>query len=137
MSEHVLSTLSFLECWQNDRFPARNAYPCSQPIWASWWETDEDIMKIPILLTRTAFREGVFARDENRCVFCPLPAEDAHHIIERRLWPDGGYYLDNGASVCRAHHIRCETTDRKSVGVGKSGYVRVDVGGGGIMKKKK
>src|SRR3546814_5336655 len=68
-------------------------------------------MKIPILLTRTAFREGVFARDENRCVFCPLPAEDAHHIIERRLWPDGGYYLDNGASVCRDHHIRCETTE--------------------------
>src|SRR3546814_8048125 len=68
-------------------------------------------MKIPILLTRTAFREGVFARDEYRCVFCPLPAEDAHHIIERRLWPDGGYYLDNGASVCRDHHIRCETTE--------------------------
>ncbi len=63
-----------------------------------------------MLLTREAFREAVFARDNHRCVFCPEPAVDAHHIIERRLWPDGGYYLDNGASVCGAHHILCEET---------------------------
>lgn len=25
---------------------------------------------------------------------------DAHHIMERRLFPDGGYYLDNGATLC-------------------------------------
>jgi hypothetical protein len=64
-----------------------------------------------ILLTRDAFREAVFARDEHRCVFCGKPAVDAHHILERRLWPDGGYYRDNGASVCGDHHMRCETTE--------------------------
>lgn len=42
------------------------------------------------LLTRDNFREAVFARDNNTCVFCSLPAKDAHHIIERRLWKDGG-----------------------------------------------
>ena len=63
-----------------------------------------------MLLTREAFREAVFARDASRCVFCSEPAVDAHHIIERRLWPDGGYYLDNGASVCGTHHILCEET---------------------------
>lgn len=63
------------------------------------------------LLTREAFRAAVFARDRHKCVFCPEPARDAHHIIERRLWPDGGYYLDNGASVCETHHIACETTE--------------------------
>jgi hypothetical protein len=63
------------------------------------------------LLTRDQFREGVFARDNNKCVFCDKPAQDAHHILERRLWPDGGYYLDNGASVCSEHHIKCETTE--------------------------
>lgn len=62
------------------------------------------------LLTRDAFREGVFARDRHRCVFCSAPAEQAHHIIERRLWSDGGYYLDNGASVCEPHHRQCEQT---------------------------
>jgi hypothetical protein len=35
---------------------------------------------------------------------------DAHHILERRLWSDGGYYLENGASVCADHHIACERT---------------------------
>ncbi len=67
-------------------------------------------MKKQILLTRDQFREGVFQRDGHCCVFCHLDAVDAHHIIERRLWPDSGYYLDNGASVCAAHHYDCEMT---------------------------
>lgn len=62
------------------------------------------------LLSRDAFREGVFARDQHKCVFCDRAAQDAHHIIERRLWPDGGYYLNNGAAVCGEHHMDCETT---------------------------
>lgn len=63
-----------------------------------------------ILLSRDAFREGVFARDNHTCVFCDKPAKDAHHIMERRLFPDGGYYLANGASVCEEHHLACEQT---------------------------
>lgn len=64
-----------------------------------------------VLLTREQFREQVFARDNHQCVFCDAPAVDAHHIIERRLWPDGGYYINNGASVCGECHIQCETTE--------------------------
>ncbi len=75
-----------------------------------------------VLLTRDEFRRKVFERDQNRCVLCRsgtgipevtknTPAKDAHHILERRLWPDGGYYLSNGASVCEKHHIMCETTE--------------------------
>lgn len=63
-----------------------------------------------MLLTRDKFREAVFARDDYKCVVCKDPAADAHHIIERRLWPDGGYYLDNGASVCEYCHLACEST---------------------------
>lgn len=62
------------------------------------------------LLTRDQFREGVFARDKHKCVACGAPAVDAHHIIERRLWPDGGYYLNNGASLCGDCHIKAEQT---------------------------
>lgn len=62
------------------------------------------------LLTRDDFKEKVFSRDNHTCVFCDLPPQDAHHILERRLWPDGGYYLENGASVCAEHHIKCEQT---------------------------
>ena len=63
------------------------------------------------LLSRDEFKRAVFARDQQRCIFCDLPAVDAHHIIERRLWSDGGYYLANGASVCSEHHRQCETTE--------------------------
>ena len=73
----------------------------------------------PKLLTRDQFRESVFARDGHKCVFCGKGAEDtpegkldAHHIIERRLWTDGGYYLDNGVTVCEEHHLECEQTIR-------------------------
>jgi hypothetical protein len=62
------------------------------------------------ILTRDIFREEVFKRDRFSCVICGIPAKDAHHIIERRLFSDGGYYLDNGASLCETHHIEAEQT---------------------------
>jgi len=69
------------------------------------------------LLSRNDFREGVFKRDNYRCVICHKTAGEtpekelyAHHILERRLWPDGGYYLENGATVCDIHHMECEMT---------------------------
>jgi len=63
------------------------------------------------LLTRDDFRARVFARDGHKCVVCGDPAADAHHIVERKLWGDGGYYLDNGASVCGSCHLKAESTE--------------------------
>lgn len=62
------------------------------------------------LLLRDQFREQVFTRDNYKCIVCGNPAKDAHHLIERRLWTDGGYYLDNGVSLCELHHIEAEQT---------------------------
>lgn len=62
------------------------------------------------LLSRDEFREGVFQRDNHECVICSAPAQDAHHIMERRLFLDGGYYLTNGASLCGPCHIKAEQT---------------------------
>jgi len=62
------------------------------------------------IMTRDNFRESVFERDGHKCVICGEPAKDAHHIIERRLFKDGGYYIDNGASLCEEHHIEAEMT---------------------------
>jgi len=64
-----------------------------------------------MLLTRDEFRNAVFKRDGWECVVCGQPAKDAHHIVERRLWPDGGYYVSNGASVCEEHHLKAESTE--------------------------
>lgn len=83
--------------------------------------------KVDKLLTRDQFREGVFARDGHACVICkksnvPL---DAHHVLELRLWENGGYYLLNGASLCETHHRLAEQTVlscdeiRKAVGIDK------------------
>lgn len=62
------------------------------------------------LLSRDEFRSQVFKRDGSRCVICGAEAADAHHIIERRLFSDGGYYLSNGASLCAKHHLSAEHT---------------------------
>ena len=52
----------------------------------------------------------MFARDGGKCVICQSNAVDAHHILDRKLFPDGGYVEDNGASVCSTCHSSCETT---------------------------
>lgn len=66
------------------------------------------------LLSRDEFRERVFARDNHKCVICGAPAKDTHHIVERRLFTAleeaGGYFLDNGVSVCEEHHLAAERT---------------------------
>jgi hypothetical protein len=63
------------------------------------------------LLDRDTFRESVFERDGHRCVICGAPAVDAHHFLERRLWGEtGGYFIDNGASLCAEHHLEAEMT---------------------------
>lgn len=57
-----------------------------------------------VLLSRDAFRSAVLDRDGHRCAICGVSEAErplsAHHIMERRLFPDGGYYLANGVSVC-------------------------------------
>ena len=61
-------------------------------------------------LNRKEFKEQVFKRDNYKCVVCNKPAVDAHHIIDRSLFADGGYVLDNGVSLCSNCHIKAEQT---------------------------
>lgn len=63
-----------------------------------------------LLLTREQFKDQVFERSRGLCVLCGSLAVDAHHILERKLYPDGGYYLNNGAAVCDKCHLDCEYT---------------------------
>lgn len=62
------------------------------------------------LLTRTEFVAQALSRDGAQCVICQKNATEVHHIIERKLWPDGGYYLNNAATLCSMHHILAEQT---------------------------
>lgn len=60
------------------------------------------------LLTREQFFETVMARDRKWCVYCSEPAVDAHHLIDRKCFDDGGYYEDNGVSLCSKCHLYAE-----------------------------
>jgi hypothetical protein len=62
-------------------------------------------------LTRDEYRAAVFTRDGHRCVVCGASAVDAHHLIERKLWSNGGYFLDNGVSLCEDCHLKAESTE--------------------------
>jgi hypothetical protein len=62
------------------------------------------------LLTREEFQSLVFARDGGNCAICNLPAADAHHIIDRSLFDDNGYFISNGVSLCSEHHLQAEQT---------------------------
>lgn len=60
-------------------------------------------------LVRKKFRDVVFKRDNNKCVFCDITEDlDAHHITDRTLMPNGGYVLENGISLCPEHHLIAE-----------------------------
>jgi hypothetical protein len=67
-------------------------------------------MKVGSLLSREQFEALVFAKTKGQCLFCSLPAVDPHHILDRKLFADGGYYESNGAPVCAEHHWQCEMT---------------------------
>jgi hypothetical protein len=59
------------------------------------------------LLDRSSFRTKILKRDGSRCVICGYTDTsqlDVHHILERRLWDDGGYYDYNGATLCDDHN---------------------------------
>lgn len=61
-------------------------------------------------ITRDEFRERVLERDSFCCVICGVPAHSAHHIIDRSLFANGGYEINNGASLCEKHHLEAERT---------------------------
>lgn len=65
------------------------------------------------LLTREDFKKEVFRKTNNKCCVpgCTCDAVDAHHIMDRKLWNDGGYYLSNGAALCEKHHLAAEKGD--------------------------
>lgn len=62
------------------------------------------------LLSREDFKTFGFLRMNGMCCVpgCCEKAVDAHHIMDRKLWKDGGYYLSNCAPVCEKHHLDCE-----------------------------
>lgn len=60
-------------------------------------------------LIRQNFRDAVFKRDGNRCVFCTITENlDAHHITDRKEMPNGGYVKENGITLCPQHHEEAE-----------------------------
>ncbi len=61
-------------------------------------------------LTRERFAAEVARRDGGLCVLCRSPGTEAHHVLDRKLYPDGGYRLGNGAFVCNPCHWDVETT---------------------------
>lgn len=65
------------------------------------------------LLSREDFKKQVLKRDNYTCVVCGTISYDldAHHLLDRKLWDDGGYYLDNGVSLCKdICHLDAETS---------------------------
>lgn len=58
---------------------------------------------------RERFRIRVLSRDKFKCFFCDAKKElDPHHITDRHLMPNGGYVEENGITVCKEHHMKCE-----------------------------
>ena len=64
------------------------------------------------LLTPDEFRDRALARRAGLCCVpgCGAQAQAAHRLLDGRLWPDGGYYLDNGVPLCNKHQDEAAST---------------------------
>lgn len=58
---------------------------------------------------RKKFAEEVTRRDKGKCVICGDSGVDVHHIIDRHLFSDGGYNIDNGVLLCSTCHLSAES----------------------------
>lgn len=59
--------------------------------------------------TREKFRTDVLSRDGNKCRKCGDTKNlEVHHILNRKLVPDGGYIKENGISLCPSCHKKAE-----------------------------
>jgi len=68
-------------------------------------------MKLNKKQVRENFRNSVFKRDGNKCKICgeSNSSLDAHHITDRNLFPNGGYTLYNGITLCqKTCHLKAE-----------------------------
>ncbi len=70
-----------------------------------------------MLLDRTEFKRLVFNRDGGRCVVCKMDAVDAHHLIPRKDFIDGGYFLNNGVALCAVCHTLAESQELSAAGL--------------------
>ncbi len=61
-------------------------------------------------MDRQQFRTAVLNRDNHQCVICKRKAVEVHHILERKLFDDEGYHLNNGAALCVIDHLKAERT---------------------------
>lgn len=62
------------------------------------------------LLERAEFSRLVLERSGGKCVACGSEAQDPHHLLDRSLFDDGGYYLSNGVGLCAACRLDAEST---------------------------
>lgn len=62
---------------------------------------------------REYFRLSVIERDKYTCKVCGSKSNDinyfdAHHITDRSEMPNGGYVKENGITLCKLCHVKCE-----------------------------
>jgi len=67
-------------------------------------------MSISILLSPIQFQDAVLSRDKHCCVMCKQPGSKVVHLLDKDLWSDGGFYRENGATVCQEHDLAFKRT---------------------------
>lgn len=76
---------------------------------------------------RENFRNVCLKRDNNKCKMCSKSGVylDVHHITDRNHFPNGGYVLANGISLCESCHVLAE--QYHSTGISHPGYSPEDL----------
>src|SRR3546814_19774113 len=105
---------------------------CALPIYAASLISSLGF-SVPRFWLATALVSGAPVRGLTHSICVPLRGLPVRPVLSSNtVWIDAG--SAGSAKLCQ---LRMHPADRKGVGTGKSGAVRVDLGGRRIIKKKK
>lgn len=77
---------------------------------------------------RKSFNEKCLKRDNYKCVICNEKfCLDVHHITDRHEIPNGGYVVENGITLCPAHHLLAELYHQSTGTKGHTGMYPKDL----------
>jgi hypothetical protein len=91
------------------------------------------------LLSRDDFRNKSLKRDGYKCVVCKTPGDEntlsVHHILDRKLFENGGYYLSNGATLCEECHIKAEQCELSVEEIREAAGIKIKILPEGLLEE--
>lgn len=114
--------VSYKHQWSIDKgYTTKRCFSCSRRYGENNWKWIKDRSKLKKKELRNdsayrAWRDDVWKRDNRKCRIADNSCNgriEAHHILGWKDYPELRYQLNNGITLCHAHHPRKRSEEAK------------------------